>query len=88
MGEAEEGRDPWNQPLSWVLSARLSCAQDPEAEEEEEEGEPPVAPSPPPSRARGHEVHEQLSQMQGTGEGQARLPVCLACPVPPSPQTL
>ncbi|XP_045629951.1 uncharacterized protein C8orf58 homolog isoform X8 [Ursus americanus] len=41
--------------------------QDPEAEEEEEEGEPPVAPSPPPSRARGHEVHEQLSQMQGTG---------------------
>ncbi|XP_034517166.1 uncharacterized protein C8orf58 homolog isoform X3 [Ailuropoda melanoleuca] len=41
--------------------------RDPESEEEEEEGEPPVAPSPPPSRARGHQVHEQLSQMQGTG---------------------
>uniref|UniRef100_A0A452TDM1 DUF4657 domain-containing protein n=1 Tax=Ursus maritimus TaxID=29073 RepID=A0A452TDM1_URSMA len=50
------------------LCLQLQTQRPPQVtEEEEEEGEPPVAPSPPPSRARGHEVHEQLSQMQGTG---------------------
>ncbi|XP_032711727.1 uncharacterized protein C8orf58 homolog isoform X2 [Lontra canadensis] len=43
---------------------------DPEVKEEEIEGaagEPTLAPSPPPSRDPGGEVHELLSQTQGTG---------------------